>query len=110
MGLRITKNNFALLLSLLLLLLLLLFANAMFMIRSDLFFLIKSHNHFTAFFPRWEILFSWFSRIFKLPQDHYGIKNLIFNFEFESKVYYSELWDLGFYGICKSTSILLKLK
>ena len=35
MGLRITKNNFALLL------LLLLFANAMFMIRSDLFSLLN---------------------------------------------------------------------
>ena len=49
MGLRITKNNFALL-SLLLLLLLLLFANAMFMIRSDLFFLLNptiTSQHFS---------------------------------------------------------------
>ena len=41
MGLRITKNNFALLSLLLLLLLLLLFANAMFTIRSDLFSLLN---------------------------------------------------------------------
>ena len=47
MGLRITKNNFALLS---LLLLLLLFANAMFMIRSDLFFLLNptiTSQHFS---------------------------------------------------------------
>ena len=51
MGLRITKNNFALLsLLLLLLLLLLLFANTMFMIRSDLFFLLNptiTSQHFS---------------------------------------------------------------
>ena len=50
MGLRITKNNFALLSLLLLLLLLLLFANAMFMIRSDLFFLLNptiTSQHFS---------------------------------------------------------------
>ena len=109
MGLRITKNNFALLS---LLLLLLLFANAIFMIGSDLFPFIKSHDHFTAFFPGGRFrfpglaVFLSFARISII----YGIKKLIFNFEFESKVYYSELWDLDFYGICKSTSILLKLK
>ena len=76
MGLRITKNNFALLsLSLLLLLLLLLlFANAMFMIRSDLFSLLNPQSLYSIF-PRWEILFSWFSRIFKLPQDQYYLRN-----------------------------------
>ena len=48
MGLRTTKNNFALLLSLLLLL----FANAMFMIESDLFPLLNlTITLITAFFP-----------------------------------------------------------
>ena len=84
----------------------------MFMIRSDLFFLIKSHNHFIAFFPDGRFCFPGLAGFLSCPRISiiYGIKNLIFNFEFESKVYYSELWDLDFYGICKSTPILLKLK
>ena len=84
MGLRITKNNFALSLLLLLLLLslllLLLFANAMFMIRSDLFFLLNPTITSQHFFPGGRFCFPGLAGFYKLPQDHYGIKNLIFNF------------------------------
>ena len=46
----------------------------MFMIRSDLFSLLNPQSLYSIF-PRWEILFSWFSRIFKLPQDQYYLRN-----------------------------------